>query len=91
MYKALVVLALLGLTACGEEYKMRDAEQTKMNLEIKQKGFIEVGKMPDGRPLLMTQIDRGFNHDRVYFAGDAITAVENCGKSCERSVTMKAK
>lgn len=94
MYKVAAFLALLSLTACdieGQDYRDADSRESNINKEIQQKGFAVVGKTPDGKPLLMTEVSYGHGSDRVYFAGNSITANENCGKNCEHSITTSSK
>lgn len=85
MSKLWCLVPLLVLGACNN-YTQGKKKLDGINKELNQKGFAVVGKTPDGRPLLMTTVDGGLFQDRVYFAGDSITAVEDCGKSCVKSV-----
>ena len=91
---ALPVLALaFAIGACNKGSLLTDDEIRKSNEEkvidadIAKRGFTQVGTTPDGKPLFMTVINKGWLDDRVYFSDDSITAKENCGKNCTRSIT----
>lgn len=87
MKKTMAVILLATLSACGEP----DQRLKKINHDLNDKGYAEVGKTPDGQPLYMKTIDLGHSRDRVYFTKDSISAVEDCGKNCEQTITTTRK
>lgn len=91
MSKLLWLVPLLLLGACDNEYEKADQRRDWINQEIKEHGFVKMGKTPSGAPLLMTKVNTGFDQDRVYFAGNTITAVEDCGKNCQVSIVSSPK
>jgi len=98
----LPVAALFLLTGCGLRQEMVDgnaetvrkqALDQKLNREIDQRGYAQVGVLPDGRALYLKEVDIGWDVDRIYFTLDskiATVAKRDCGKNCvTKAVTVE--
>lgn len=77
----------------ARQHAMAD-RRAKIDREIEQKGYAVVGTTPDGRPLMMKEIDVGQSiPDRVYFTDSSTMAGisrTSCGKHClTNSVTVR--
>jgi type IV pilus biogenesis protein CpaD/CtpE len=81
----LIAIAFLSLTACARRNPDSDNLGVKID-NLKTGEVVTVAKLPDGSDLKVTAVDLGWTIDRVYFTEHSVSAVENCGKNCVKTV-----
>lgn len=87
-----LVLGVFSLAGCiskeeADQEHQQSNENDKIDADMNKQGFTQVGTTPDGKPLYMKEITKGYLNDRVYFTDDTITAHEGCGKNCTKNIT----
>ena len=90
--KAAWLLPLLLLGGCGGTPTPTPGEQqtkeSKINQDIKSKGYAEVGKLPNGKKIYMMYVSNGWGSDIVYFTQDNLSPIGDCGKNCTNGQTL---